>query len=99
MALSGATTLGQSGPGSNGDKGVLCIFQSSSITGTSPSLFSVISRILVGGGSYPSAEKQSVYSTAPAEWGASTNEVNKANENLTCEANCIVFLSLTKQSL
>ena len=25
-------------------------------------------RTLVGGGSYPSAEKQSVYSTAPANW-------------------------------
>ena len=35
--LSGATTLGQSGPGSNHNKGVLCIPQSSSITGTSPS--------------------------------------------------------------
>ena len=35
--LSGATTLGQSGPGSNGNEGVLRISQSSSITGTSPS--------------------------------------------------------------
>ena len=34
-------------------------------------LFSVISRTLVGGGSYPSAEKQSVYSTAPADWAMS----------------------------
>ena len=31
-------------------------------------LFSVISGHLLGGGSYPSAEKQSVYSTAPADW-------------------------------
>ena len=31
-------------------------------------IFNVISRTLVGGGSYPSAEKQSVYSTAPADW-------------------------------
>ncbi len=32
-------------------------------------LFSVISRTLVsGGGSYPSVEVQSVYSTAPADW-------------------------------
>ena len=32
-------------------------------------IFSVISRTLVGGGgAYPSAEKQSVYSTAPADW-------------------------------
>ena len=30
-------------------------------------LFSVIARTLVVGG-YPSAEKQSVYSTAPADW-------------------------------
>ena len=36
-ALSGATTPGQSGPGSNGNKGVLRIPQSTSITGTSPS--------------------------------------------------------------
>ena len=35
--LSGATTSGQSGPGSDGNEGVLCIPQSSSITGTSPS--------------------------------------------------------------
>ena len=32
-----ATTPGQSGYGSNGNEGVLCISQSSSITGTSPS--------------------------------------------------------------
>ena len=37
MALSGATIPGQSGPGSNGNEGVLRIPQSSSITGTSPS--------------------------------------------------------------
>ena len=36
-ALSGATTPGQSGPGSNGNEGVLRIPQSSSIAGTSPS--------------------------------------------------------------
>ena len=35
--LSGATTPGQSGPGNDGNKGVLCILQSSNITGTSPS--------------------------------------------------------------
>ena len=35
--LSGATTPGQSEPGSNGNKGVLHIPQSSSITGNSPS--------------------------------------------------------------
>ena len=35
--LSGAATPDQSGPGSDGNKGVLRIPQSSSITGTSPS--------------------------------------------------------------
>ena len=35
--LLGATTLGQSGPGSDGHEGVLRIPQSSSITGASPS--------------------------------------------------------------
>ena len=35
--LSGATTTGLSRPGSDGNKGVLCIPQSSIITGTSPS--------------------------------------------------------------
>ena len=37
MALSGATTSGQSGPGSDGNEGVLRIPQSSSTAGTSPS--------------------------------------------------------------
>ena len=35
--LSVAITPAQSGPGSNGNKGLLCILQSSSITGTQPS--------------------------------------------------------------
>ena len=67
-ALSGATTPGQSGPESDGNEGVLRIPQSSSIAGTSPSdcLMSYPGHSL-GGGSYPSAEKQSVYSTAPAD--------------------------------
>ena len=37
MTLSGATTPGQSGPGSNGNEGVFRIAQRSSITGVSPS--------------------------------------------------------------
>ena len=60
---------GQSGPGSNGNEGVLRIPQSSSTAGTSPSdcLVSYPGHSL-GGGSSPSAEVQSVYSTAPADW-------------------------------
>ena len=56
---------GQSGPGSNGIEGVL---HSPQITGTSPSdcLVSYPGHSL--GGSYPSAEVQSVYSTIPTDW-------------------------------
>ena len=66
-ALSGANIPGESGPGSNGNEGVLCIPQSSSITGTSLSgcLVSYPGHSLVG--SYPSAEVQSVYFIAPAD--------------------------------
>ena len=65
--LSGATTLSQSEPGSDGSKGVLLIPQRSSISGTSSSdcLVSYPGHLL-GGGSYPSAEVQSVYYTALA---------------------------------
>ena len=35
--LSGTTTLGKSGPDCDGNKGVLCVPQNSSITGASPS--------------------------------------------------------------
>ena len=68
-ALSGATILGQSGPESNGNEGVLHISQSSSITGTSPSNCLVsYPGLSLGWGSYPSADVQSVYSTAAADW-------------------------------
>ena len=65
--LSGVTTPDQNGPESNANKGVLCIPQSSSITGTSPSdcLVSYARHKL--GKSYPSAEMQLVYSTTPAD--------------------------------
>ena len=64
MMLSSVTTPGQSEPGSDDNEGVLCIPQSSSITGTSPSdcLVSYPGHWLAGGGSYRSAEVQSVYS-------------------------------------
>ena len=70
-ALSGATTPGQSEPASNSNEGVLRILQSSSITGTSPSdcLVSYPGQSL-GVESYLSAEVQSVYSTAPADWAS-----------------------------
>ena len=70
--LSGATTPHQSGPGSNGNEGVFCIPQSSSITRASLSdcLVSYTGHSMVE--FYPSAEMQSVYSTAPADWAIKT---------------------------
>ena len=64
--LSCAIILGQSGPGSHGNEGVLHIPQSPCITGTSPSDCFVSYPGHSLGVSYPSAEKQSVYSTDPA---------------------------------
>ena len=65
--LLSATTPSRSGPGSDGNEGVLCILQSSSITEASPSdcLVSYAGHLL--GESYPSAETQSVYSAARRE--------------------------------
>ena len=61
-------TPGQSGPGSDGNEGVLCNPKSFRITETSSSDCLVSSRIFVWGGwSYPSAEMQSVYSKALAD--------------------------------
>ena len=64
-SLSGAITPGQSGHGSDDNEEVLHIPQS--ITGASLSdcLVSYLGHSLVG--SHPSAEKQSVYSTVPAD--------------------------------
>ena len=61
--LLSATTAGQSGPGSNGNKGVLRISQSSSIAEASPLLFSAISRTFVEYTDCIFAKMQSVYST------------------------------------
>ena len=66
--LSSVTTPDQIGSGSDGNEEVLRIPQSSNITGTSQSDRLVISRTFVGGGVLPpSAEKQSVYFTTPAD--------------------------------
>ena len=64
--LSGATTMSHSGPRSDSNEGVLRIPQISSITGTSKYYLVLYpGHTLVG--SYPSAEKQSVYFIAPAD--------------------------------
>ena len=66
--MSGATTLSQYGSGGDGNEGVLCIPQSSDITKASLSdcLGSKAGHSL--GESYPSAEMQSVYSEASADF-------------------------------
>ena len=58
--LSGATTLGQSEPGNDGNEEVLHIPQSSSITGASPLDCLVPYPGYWLGGSYSSADMQSV---------------------------------------
>ena len=60
--LSGFNTPGQSGTGSDSNKGVLCI------TGASRLDCFVLYRRQSLGKSYPSAKMQSVYSDAPADW-------------------------------
>ena len=70
-ALSGAITPSQSESGSDGNKGVLCIFQRSSITGASSSDCSVLYLGYPLEESYPFVEMQSVYSTAPVDWAIS----------------------------
>ena len=64
--LSGAINLDQTGPGNDGNEGVLHIPQSSSTTGATPSdcLMSYLGHSLEV--SYPSVEMQLGYSTLPA---------------------------------
>ena len=68
LIILGAMTPGQSRPGSDGNEGVVCIFQNASITGASLSdcLVSYPEQSLVGSG--PSAELQSEYSTLPTDY-------------------------------
>ena len=68
-ALSGATTPGQSEPGSDDNEGVLRIPQSSNITGPWPSEFLVSYQDTHREEFYPSAEIQSVFSAAPSRLG------------------------------
>ena len=76
--LSGAIISGQSGPGSNDSDGAARIHLNSSITGapSSDDLIPYPGHSL--GGSYASAEMQSVYSTSPADW-AGTDLVGITN--------------------
>ena len=82
-ALSAATIPGQSGPGTDGNEGVLRIPQRFSITGTSPSdcLVSYQGHSLVWVSNH-SAEVQSVYSTAPAD--LASLEISFINECQFC---------------
>ena len=63
-SLSGATNPGLSGPGRDGKGGLLCISQTFNITGA----YHIVKSDMLE--SYPSAEKQSVYSIAPTDWAS-----------------------------
>ena len=73
--ISGPTTLGQSGPGTDGNEGVLRIPQSSSITEASTSDCLESYRRTVVGRAFPSALMQLEYSTAPGDWAKYTSSV------------------------
>ena len=89
--LSGATTLGQSGPGSNGNEGVLRIPQSYSLTGTSSSDCLVLYSGPSSRGSHPSAEMQSVYSAAPADWAKKSLRFGLKKAKFNKIENCTIF--------
>ena len=96
--LSGATTPGQSGPGTDVSETVLHIPQSSSITEASLSNCSVsYLRRWLREGSSPSAEMQSVYSTPPADWAAPFTVDCIVMINPLLGESCI-FFSLSSQN-
>ena len=68
-------TLGQSGPGSDGNEELLHIPQNSSLTGPSPSDCLVPYPGHSLGDSYSLAEIQTVCSTAPADWAHPGEEI------------------------
>ena len=69
MTIPGATIPGQSGPVNNGIERVLRIPQITSITENSPSdCLVLLPWYSLRWGACTSAEVQSVYSTAPADW-------------------------------
>ena len=68
MDTSGAITLGQCGPGSDSNDCVYCISQSSGFTEDSQSDWSVLYTSYSFRETFLSAEMNSVYSTAPADW-------------------------------
>ena len=73
--LSGTTTPSQSSPGSDCNEGLLRILQIRRITATLLSVCLVLCPGYSWLESYPSAEKQLVYSTAPAEWASNLQSI------------------------
>ena len=69
-SISGATSLGHSGHGSNNNEGMLRIPQHSSITEVSPWDCLVSYPGFSLRGFYPSLEMQSMYSIARADWAS-----------------------------
>ena len=83
--LFGAATLAQSGSGSDGNKGLLCIPQNSSITGTSPSdcLVSYLGYSFAGGGGLTPQQRCSQCILQPQSTGQLLTIVQQlANHNM-----------------
>ena len=90
-----------SGPESDGNEGVLYIPQSSSITEASASdcLMSYLGHSVVVGGSYPSEEVQSVYSTTSVDWADVYMRPTKdtlikqhSSDQWICHVNCTLYI-------
>ena len=94
--LLGAYTPGQSGPRSDGNEGVVRISRNSSITRTSPShcLVSYAGHSFVGGGSYLSAEEQSVCSTTLADWSSIPITSSYSNYAILIKIDTDIHLSI-----
>ena len=88
MALWGAPTTGQSEPESDRNEGVLCIVQSSYITGTSLNirLLNIISRALVEGGVLPLCWEAVGVFYSPIRLGQDSNQkmTHRPKDTLTC---------------
>ena len=90
MTLLDAATLDQSGPGSDGNEGVLNIPPNSSITKASSSdcLVSYPGHPL--GKSYHTVEIKSMYSAAPADWAIRSIHYSKPQLEISATETCEV---------
>ena len=102
--LSGATTPGKIRPGGDSNEGILCIPQSSSITGAIPSdcLVSYVGQSFRE--YYPSPEMQSAYSTVSADladwavWTWITESISYQDHWINFSRTINILMSLLNQN-